>query len=61
MTGAESYEADLRIRYAAGIDDGEVPHYLPGGDPDAFPRAIWRGGCERAERLIPASAREVRA
>lgn len=50
MSPSEQTEADLRVRYRAGISDvvapdGDVvayrPHFAPGLGPDTFSRAAW--------------------
>jgi hypothetical protein len=41
MTAAESYDADLRVRYEAGVDDGLEVEFCPGGDPDRWWKVRW--------------------
>ena len=41
MTELEGYQADLRIRFAAGLEPRRRPYFLPGGHPDVFCKATW--------------------
>lgn len=40
MSALETYEADLRVRYAAGIP-GPVPHFGPGYGPNEIRVEYW--------------------
>lgn len=48
LTRRESYEADIRVRFAAGLPVPHPPHFLPGGHPDVFPKAVWITAARRA-------------
>jgi hypothetical protein len=55
LTAHEHYQADLRVRFAAGLPVDETPAFLPGGDADMWPRAVMRPTL--TTRRQPASAR----